>query len=208
MGYTNYWTPTNSFTKKQRMAMVDFTEKAIKLSGVKICGLDGTGKPELTGKRIGFNGCEADGHDHESFILLADNDWNFCKTARKPYDVVVKACLLYGEEIGIIRDWAFDGDKSESEYLDGVKLYEAAMLAPTKDKGELTQEDYDEMRERLTNHTVENMDDRTLADIIAEGCPGHNNMEDDDILELFIDTFGEDEIVELQNELRIVSLKG
>jgi len=208
MGYTNYWTPTKKITAGKRKKMVDFTEKAIKLSGVKICGLDGTGKPRVATERIGFNGCEADGDEHESFILLADSEWAFCKTARKPYDVVVKACLMYALELKIITDWSFDGDKSESEYLDGVKLYEAAMLAPTKDKGELTQEDYDEMRERLTNHTVENMDDRTLADIIAEGCPGHNNMEDDDILELFIDTFGEDEIVELQNELRIVSLKG
>jgi len=133
MGYTNYWTPTNSITEKQREAMVDFTEKAINLSGVKICGYEGTGEPEVTTERIAFNGCEADGHDHETFVLLANREWNFCKTTRNPYDVVVKACLLYAKEIGLVSSWSFDGDKDESEYLDGVKLYDAVMLSPTKD---------------------------------------------------------------------------
>ncbi|KAJ5496409.1 hypothetical protein N7463_008396 [Penicillium fimorum] len=34
------------------------------------------------------------GNAHESFILCKPGAWTFCKTARKPYDVVVSSILL------------------------------------------------------------------------------------------------------------------
>lgn len=48
---------------------------------------------------IYFNGCDADHNNddlgHETFYLSRDGkNSRFCKTARKPYDLMVQACLL------------------------------------------------------------------------------------------------------------------
>ena len=49
--------------------------------------------PQIDVDQIRFNGKLADGH--ETFLLLLSEDENFafCKTARKPYDAEVKAVL-------------------------------------------------------------------------------------------------------------------
>ncbi|KAJ5969797.1 hypothetical protein N7501_006045 [Penicillium viridicatum] len=43
-------------------------------------------------KGIDLNGVR--GNAHELFILCKPGEWTFCKTARKPYDVVVTSILL------------------------------------------------------------------------------------------------------------------
>jgi len=49
--------------------------------------------PVCTEELIRFNGIDEDGH--ETFYFSAGKeDFAFCKTARKPYDVVVCECLL------------------------------------------------------------------------------------------------------------------
>jgi len=53
--------------------------------------------------------------------------FNFCKTARKPYDSVVKAILISAYKHGVIdKPFTFDGNRSESEYKDGMALYKKA----------------------------------------------------------------------------------
>jgi hypothetical protein len=99
---------------------------------VKICDFDGQGAPKLTKEHIAFNG-EAPELDHESFYFEAKRSlpypggtlgWACCKTARKPYDVVVVACLTF-----LSRDYGFevssDGDVADWEA--GVKLAEDAL---------------------------------------------------------------------------------
>ena len=53
---------------------------------------------------------------HETFILkrkYSEGDWTFCKTARKPYDLMVKACLIlykyYFSDVQI----SSDGDEED-----------------------------------------------------------------------------------------------
>lgn len=127
MGYTNYWTTNNEITEFQKKKMATFAKKAVELSGVPIKGYDGTGEAEITEESIRFNGDGETEEDHETFELY-DDSWAFCKTARKPYDKVVKAVLIFAERTGIISSWSFDGYRTEDEFLEGQELYNKTVL--------------------------------------------------------------------------------
>jgi len=106
--YTHYWTP-NKVTNaewKPFLAEVKQLVKALpahslsageyyKDEPLKICGWNGKGLPTFNNKKISFNGDASNDLDHETFSIEPEkNDWNFCKTARKPYDLLVCAVLL------------------------------------------------------------------------------------------------------------------
>lgn len=71
----------------------------------KIMGPMGTGSPKLDNKQIALNGNEkspAGDLSHESFILWKNppkDSWDFCKTARKPYDAVVVSILALAKKV-------------------------------------------------------------------------------------------------------------
>ena len=88
-------------------------------------------EPEATENLIRFNGIKADGH--ETFIVSASNTSYFCKTARKPYDIVVsEVCLVLKNYCpnfslssdgfyGYVKDKELDG--SWNEAIQNVKAY-------------------------------------------------------------------------------------
>jgi len=132
MGYTHYWKHKRKeeVTDEQRKRMADFAHNAIKLCNVPIAdGWGEGGDPVLTEKSIRFTG---NGHDaHETFSLLDTEGFQFCKTARKPYDTVVVACLTYAQEIGLFTEaWSSDGD--EEDHQDGLALYDEVMKEMTQ----------------------------------------------------------------------------
>jgi hypothetical protein len=113
MGYTHYWRRTGALTETQMRDIASQVKLIIRTSGVPIRNYDGEGSPTLTKKEIAFNGAAPD-DDHESFFIpLKPEDFEFCKTAHKPYDVVVTACLTllaadYGFSVssdGDVEDW-------------------------------------------------------------------------------------------------------
>ena len=70
---------------------------------------------------IYLNGVGGDGH--EAFAMNPSGSWDFCKTARKPYDVVVATILLRAR---ILMGEAFsssDGVWGEDEWLDAEELF-------------------------------------------------------------------------------------
>lgn len=90
----------------------------------------GEGEPIITDTEVVFNGDASKGLDHEGFALTADNsiEWDFCKTARKPYDIAVCLCLLafkkvFGDEFS----YSSDGTTREriAEPTDYMKKYSA-----------------------------------------------------------------------------------
>lgn len=134
MGYTHYfYTPTEI----DPLAFDVFANDVLKLTeaaGVPLAGWDGTGDPEITAKTVGLNGVGED-DSHETFRVSqtwepsypgdkpADDGLNFhfCKTARKPYDVVVVASLIalkhrLGEAVQISSD-GDDADWDEGRAL-------------------------------------------------------------------------------------------
>lgn len=122
MGYTHYWyrPPTLEAERfaafaRDVQALLDALPDHTGLlwpsanRTVVICGGDGTGEPVITDARVILNGCDEFALDeaHEGFCVEREFDpegwtcWDehgraieFCKTARKPYDLLVTAALI------------------------------------------------------------------------------------------------------------------
>jgi len=129
MGYTHYFSQTRSFTDDEWNNIIETVNTIIKYCDnehgikVQVC-YDDSAPAELTDEYILFNGVEDDGH--ESFHITKDTmeDFNFCKTARKPYDLVVVLSLLAIEKIApnaleIRSDGGWEEDTEEACYDGG-----------------------------------------------------------------------------------------
>jgi hypothetical protein len=140
VGYTHYWTQLRDF-KREEWADVVADIGAIlthvqTVEGVPLAdgsGEEGT-KPEIDVNRVWFNG---NGYDdsHETFgiyrVRPPKESWqttrgnDFCKTARKPYDVAVTACLCYLATITETHRVTSDG--YGYEWLPGLQVARAAL---------------------------------------------------------------------------------
>lgn len=113
MGYTNYWYRTD---KAITQSFVDKVKKIITEAndmGISIRNWDGTGQPTITLSDISFNGNAQYNLNHETcfFNNIATNrGFNFCKTAAKPYDWVVKQVLKEAEKENLVFDVCDDGE--------------------------------------------------------------------------------------------------
>ena len=109
MGYTHYFTNKKA-SPKQWELFADTVTELIEASTSKICNGFGKDSPKIDDRCIAFNGDASKELDHETFSIDNENcTWDFCKTARKPYDEVVVASLIYGKHIGVISEWSSDG---------------------------------------------------------------------------------------------------
>jgi hypothetical protein len=130
LGYTHYWNIANVSQHSTRWGHL-FTDlgKIVKASPVPLGSWDGElPKPAVGDGKISFNGLGDDSHETfqiSSSNLDTDRRW-FCKTARKPYDIVVVACLatlkdIFGDECSVSSDGGRD------EWADGV-LFASGVL--------------------------------------------------------------------------------
>jgi hypothetical protein len=121
MGYTHYWfgRPEEIGNYEQLCTDLDLIETYCASVGVELTGYDPIimgyrkGAPLHVGDLIAFNGVPDD--DYESFCMpkYRDGDcFNFCKTARKPYDLAV--CLALLRMAAIVPGFSFDSDGSLS----------------------------------------------------------------------------------------------
>lgn len=82
---------------------------------------------------VSFNGDESRGEDYETFEFKRDDkSFSFCKTAHKPYDLVVTAAMLV-----IKRHWdnhalRISGDGKANGFIEGFK-FAAEVLGWDKD---------------------------------------------------------------------------
>ena len=151
MGYTHYWRIKNnagnycSFNdiengKKKFKEAVELFRECLKYMNGKtmfpnwgdnaftkkvdmvLCGGNGEGEPTIKDDLVCFNGCKATGNYCETcYFALDDESFNFCKTAREPYDTAVWVCILcfkyyFGENLQI----SSDGDESELSYATDI----------------------------------------------------------------------------------------
>ena len=139
MGYTHYFS-TQKETGAATWAVL--VEQAKQLAAaipedIKICGGFGTGAPEFTDERLWFNGDEATGQDYETMMVervITPAAWsqpdekglvfNFCKTAQRPYDLLVCAVLIAMKQT-IICSIGTDGD--EADWKDAIAFYNRVM---------------------------------------------------------------------------------
>ena len=105
MGYSHYYqTKTKLGTQKQWNAFTADVNKIFKATDIPLA--NGRGElgtlPDVNKSVVSFNGVDDDGHE-TLYIELVNTGrmdkgdklaFNFCKTVRKPYDVVVTAVLV------------------------------------------------------------------------------------------------------------------
>lgn len=143
MGYTHYW---NNGTELSQATWNLFVADAKKLSEnlpattdtaggcysedqLKLNGCMVSKEPVFNDNEIRFNGGSDDDMDlgHETFLIkrAGMDSFEFCKTARKPYDLMVTACLLlyshyFGDETDVSSDGLADEWVCASELIKEV----------------------------------------------------------------------------------------
>lgn len=138
MGYTHYWTHKNRFTNDEwRTVREDINAIlcAAQDSGVQLGDSCGTA-PLTEFNQIWTNGNKHDSvivfnglgeESHETFVIYQNgNGWNFCKTARKAYDVAVTACLVYLEST-YPKKFTASSDGQVGDWQAGLDLARAAL---------------------------------------------------------------------------------
>lgn len=121
MGYTHYWKTVDTPATRQGYLMACPTIAKIVKRYIDILQYecDNAGLPIVNEKMIRFNGIEDEGH--ETFLFqLGGND--FCKTARKAYDIAVCECLLVLKAFIPAMELNSDGFSAvdKDDFLDGT----------------------------------------------------------------------------------------
>lgn len=86
---------------------------------------NGNGRPVVNETQICFNGVCEDAHETCKISRSHDSDFNFCKTAQKPYDryVVAVLCICHYFAPGAL-DISSDGE--ESDWMEGLRVAQVA----------------------------------------------------------------------------------
>ena len=118
MGYTHYWMPKpiHSFTWKT----VESDMRKLFAACDTLCGEYDAPEsaPVLTEDLLAFNGKGELGHE-TFWIDRGGLVWTFCKTAQKPYDTAVTACLIY---LASLHGFHVTSDGDESDWQAGLAL--------------------------------------------------------------------------------------
>lgn len=127
MGYTHYFGFKSGakIDAERWNKSLELGKACAKASGVEIAGFDGTGEPEFTDKCISFNG-KGDEQSYETFYLEREGRYTheYCKTERKPYDIVVCCFLLAFKKVfGKDFDYTSDGITREALLEEKNKKY-------------------------------------------------------------------------------------
>ena len=135
MGYTHYFRKKDGLTEANWGGFTEDVKKVLK-DGKDIIQFEyDEDAPAIANDHyVRFNGIEDEGH--ETFVLDYEKSrFDFCKTARKPYDKYVTACLIlakvhFGNEITV----SSDGDLEDwNEGLELVKGLTGITLDLTED---------------------------------------------------------------------------
>ena len=122
MGYTRYWNQTGKPITQEFLDKVTEVLNDCKNKGISIRNGLGENEPVVDMEKVVFNGDSDKNTDHESFVIRNNTTgFNFCKTARKPYDYAVRTILQIAEEMGIVDEVSSDGENdviiSDAKYL-------------------------------------------------------------------------------------------
>src|ERR1035437_2474954 len=109
MGYTSYWKIQKDLDKEKFATLAEELEFVVSMLPTKsksaqnehegmifIVGGDGEGEPVFTKDLICFNGRNENDESHETFAIRqkGNESFEFWKTNRKPYDLMVCISLL------------------------------------------------------------------------------------------------------------------
>ena len=120
MGYTHYWKHNKQEDGKFEEAVMH-CNKILAVKESMLADAFGDNELETSPEQLRFNGRGED--SHETFAVRNENnDFDFCKTAYKPYDVVVTACLTVLSNT--LDNFKVSSDGDESDFEAGVSLAE------------------------------------------------------------------------------------
>lgn len=120
MGYTHYWRINRKAARELKDHWGDIVKHCAEFCEAQCKEIiqreDDNPKPAVFSKKeIRFNGIGDDGH--ETFLLRnVASKFEFCKTARKPYDLAVISCLFIAKAFAPSFDVASDGFGFSSYY--------------------------------------------------------------------------------------------
>lgn len=145
MGYTHYWYYQPSKIEDKTLLREKFGQASKQIQEFaayinrnkmfSVCNGLGEGKPTFNDHEVWFNGNKEEDLDHETFSIQWDTeDRDFCKTARKPYDLLVCFSLLIFSEIFPKEVFSFSSDGRPSELLwqNAIKYYKLFTGKPPK----------------------------------------------------------------------------
>lgn len=145
MGYTHYWKRKKAIDLKKMESMVSDFKMAYReiRSSVDLAGPGGVGKPIIDEISVAFNGRRICGHkknsscegdcSHEPFLssrISRRTSWHdpdskeyfdFCKTARKPYDLAVMIFLIIAKQY-LKSTFVVGSDGSDDDWLKAKQL--------------------------------------------------------------------------------------
>jgi len=134
VGYTNYWYTKPELKKAQFSSFAKDVKALLAKADVPLAfEYDQTDKPpQIDNEVVRFNGHGENGH--ETFMLTRKTEvsgyssikkmaFAFCKTARKPYDKYVTACLILAKK-HFGKDIQVSSDGEMSDWQEGKKLAE------------------------------------------------------------------------------------
>lgn len=134
MGYTHYWKIIEPLKVSETQKTL--IREVLKEEKKHLAGGMGKGKPEFDDKHIWLNGKEGkEDLSHETFEVKfgETSDFEFCKTARKPYDMAVCKLLLI---LSLSKGFSFssDGELADESWPDALKWFTDKGYADTIEK--------------------------------------------------------------------------
>lgn len=128
MGYTHYWERHHHYDKERFNRALDDVRILLTALAPIVAGPNGSGKPWVSTRGIAFNGRGENAH--EPFLFprsctpeRAGDRFDWCKTERKPYDVLVMAVLLVLHQH---LDICIASDGTPNEWVPSLGPHEAA----------------------------------------------------------------------------------
>jgi len=123
MGYTHYWRPTRDLTEDEWDNIRQVAKTILKDNHGIILDNEPTDSQNLsiTYDSVLCNGIGDDGHETFYLTRKMRNDFEFCKTAQKPYDKYIVAMLIAVAQITDSISVSSDGD--QEDWLEGLQLY-------------------------------------------------------------------------------------
>lgn len=125
-GYTHYFTWNQKPNEAELKACIAEMGQIAEARKDILAGRDGPESPIiLSPTNLDLNG--RGGDEHEPFVFPGDMGFNFCKTAYKPYDEVVTACLIVARDHFPPSVLGIDSDGSWADWQEGAKLYSSVL---------------------------------------------------------------------------------
>lgn len=149
MGYTHYYTQYADFTNEEWEKIKSYTDQMISSlpatsasaggyysdEPLELANGFGEEDPVVDDDEIWLNGKGKLGHEtfhlskvkpeNPDYVKDRESYWDFVKTARKPYDLIVTA-ILFAANVVAPNTLQYDSDGDNSEWTEGVKLFAQA----------------------------------------------------------------------------------